>query len=241
MRYGFDLKPRQARRITLQAISEQTTVWLEPHGWPDPEPLVTELVDADDVHWKLSFEPDPALTAARLVGRCVDGTFTLGEHRYQFSSYVIGVHPERMPSHVLIARPESLLVIQRRRFKRHSLKQSSAVRFTWLRGEETVSALGDLLNIGPEGLACSLPSDAVEGLLVGNPVQIEFHLPEAAQYFVLEAEIVSKTPASTPDRSVVGVCFLDGRRPEADQSLAQLREYLTTLLPAERLPLGGEG
>ncbi len=241
MQYGFDLNPRQARRITLQAIGERASVWLEPHGWPDPDPVLTEFLDADDAQWKLALEPDPTLTASRLVGRCVDGTFTVAEQRYQFSSYVIGVQPQRSPDQLLIARPESLLVVQRRRYKRHQLKKSSAVRMCWSMGEHTTAALGDLLNTGPEGMACSLPCDTVETLLVGNPVQIEFNLPEIARRFMLDAEVVGKTASSSPDRMVVGVCFVEGRRPEADQSLADLREHLTTLLTPEKLPFGGQG
>jgi hypothetical protein len=170
-----------------------------------------------------------------LIGTYCDAILELGENRYLFSTDVTRVEPSGpiiRGVRIYLTRPEVIQVAQRRRFRRIQLPQAAQVEIRW-KGEDGSGGggIGWLYNIGQEGLACRVDSALADRLWIGQEIKIGFSLrPAELEHYALDAVICNKTPAGTPDRTILGMQFLSGAGHEASGTMQEtLRRRLRAI------------
>ncbi len=256
MSYAIDLNPRQTTRIIEQALRHRAPVILEPRIFNDDESLrgqfeaslpagATNGRPASVVVTLLA--PTPAQAAIEpphitlqelnlLVGTCCDGIMSLGESRYLFDADVVRVEPcaePNMLARVYLTRPESLQVMQRRRFSRFRPARSTQVELRWQKDAQTLGgAIAWLCNISPDGLACRTERRIAEQLWIGDRITLEFTLAAGENnHFVLDATLCSKTPGGTDDKTILGLQFTcDPGNETLSRAVERLRVHLQNRL-----------
>ena len=224
MSYAIELNKRQSNRIIEQALRRQAEIMLETRTAAEDEPLVGEIEQDQACTLALSLQRDPGVLLDNLIGVYTDGHLSMGESRYLFSTHIIDVTPNGRFGRLIVARPETVLVVQRRRFWRAQLAESSQVRVSYDTPDGPEAVLGSLCNISPGGLAMKLDQHQAEGLLIGETVQAHFVLPELDRTFNFEAIVCSKTPAGSPEAIILGVQFTNVE--PTDQRVVALRNHL---------------
>jgi hypothetical protein len=159
-----------------------------------------------------------------LIGTCCHAAILLGENRYLFDSDIIEVtaFAGQEPVRMYLSRPEIVHVAQRRRFRRFQPAKSGRVELRWLSEADTItSTLGWLLNVSGDGLACRVEATVADQLLIDDHVQVEFRLSsDDTDNYVLDAILCAKTPASAPERIILGVQFITDQAHEASARAA---------------------
>jgi hypothetical protein len=256
--YAIDLTARQSSRVIEQALRHKAAVILEPRIFNAEEALRGHLeavlppggsalrpaalvvalttrclTDVSDL-------PQPVTVTLQelnlLVGTCCDGSLRLGDSRYLFDADVLRVeasHEPGMIARVYMTRPETLQVMQRRKFSRFRPARSTQVELRWQKDSDTMQgAIAWLCNISPDGLACRLDRRIAEQLWIGDRLSAEFTLaPGERNHYVIEAILCSKTPAGTDDKMILGLQYVTGPGSEETLSAANaLREHLQSRL-----------
>jgi hypothetical protein len=183
----------------------------------------------------LPADPNPL----SLTGAFCEVRLQLSGDLFQFTTCVLEVSADTPVRQMTLAVPESIQVTNRRRFERFQPPAATQVR-VWPDGQPA-PAIGMLLNVGLEGLACSLPGlDSGDNLLLGDTVRLLFDLPGCDESFELDGIVCNKTPSEEGHQLVVGFAFqevTDASR--AQQSHQRLRNTLWMYLlgdpPAEEL------
>lgn len=173
-----------------------------------------------------------------LIGTYCDAVLELGQNRYLFSTDVVcvelgsklanGVYGE---IHILLARPETIQVAQRRRFRRIQLPQSSQIEIRWTNDDgSSGGGVGWLYNIGQDGIACRTDTLLADRLWIGQEVSLDFSLrPGEPEHYRVDAVLCSKTPAGSADRTILGLQFAVG---PGHESSDPVRESLQRRLRA---------
>jgi hypothetical protein len=208
MKYAVDLSERQSARTLEQAVRHRAMIIVEPRVWLDMEGIKGRIIDLDDADAIIEITEDPLTALDVIVGTYCDGSVLLGRDQYLFSTNITSVGIEGKHWHVRLARPIRLQVQQRRRYWRVELAQSSKVE---LRHGEPARAIGAgmLCNISGEGLACLVDVPLAEQIGIGDTVYTSFSLPDSDRTFELAGILCNKTPASQPDRTIIGMQFLE--------------------------------
>ena len=171
-----------------------------------------------------------------LVGTYCDATIHLGEHRYLFCSDVTWVErgaPGERGVRLVLSRPATLQVVQRRRFRRLKVAKSAQIEMRWLSDDKVPGGgVGWLCNICAEGLACRIEQRVAEQLWIGEKLRVSFALePGGAERFDLDAVLCNKIPAGTEGKIILGLQFLADAEHESSAAVARLlrrrliREY----------------
>lgn len=259
MAYAIDLNPRQSARTLEQAIRHQATVLLEPRiwtagsavhcqleSWPAMSPtgrrmqaaplVMTTVVTAGDSSAADVPEPRAAFLAferySELVGTYCDAVVELGENRYLLSSDITRVEPAGpggAGARLYLSRPETIQVMQRRRFKRVQLPQAAQVEIRWLNEDGTGGGgVGWLYNVSADGMACRTDSVLAERLWIGQELKLDFALrPGEPEHYLVDAVLCSKTSAGMPDRTILGLQFVsDGDHAASTAARDALRRRL---------------
>jgi len=240
MSYAIDLSPRQSSRTLEQAVRHQAKVLLEPRIWddvapltctieppPPPDPNRTETGRLIALLCELNqTDNDSLLRAAaqsragdildafhRLVGTYCDLAIQIGEHVFLASADVVKIDvppPQSDALHLYLSAPTTLQVVQRRRYRRIQLAESSRV---WLRtGAGTDSSnedIGWLCNISSEGLACRVDAVTANRIWIGDRLNVVFTLtPTDTQRFAFDAIVCNKTPAGSEGKMILGLQFV---------------------------------
>lgn len=254
--YAIDLNPRQAVRTLEQAIRHQAEVVLVPRAGADNEPIICRAESLEEVrlsngrHRCLLVIPRAGRPAANdgevaaqaadsraeryaaLITTYCDVTIRLGVYRYLFSSDVVGLKgPTKAGDEVglYLARPMTLQVAQRRRFRRFLLRQSSPVQLYWINDDQSLgSGVAWLYNLGPNGLACRTEARVADQLWIGAQLKLEFSLtPNDPRRFALDASLCNKTAAGSRAKMILGLQFLTGPGHESSAQAAEsLRQHL---------------
>ncbi len=224
MSFAIELNKRQSTRTIEQALRRQVETTLEPRVEGGGEPLVGMLAQDRSELFTFDLARDPGRLLDRLVGAYCEGHFQLGESRYLFSTYVIDTVSGGRFGRLVVQRPETILVVQRRRFWRTRFAESSDVRpnFQVDGHEETV--LGALCNVSPEGLAMRLSDRFADGMLIGDKMRAGFELPGLDYTFEFDAILCNKTPAGSPGALILGLQF--SGLEEAEEQMILLRNHL---------------
>jgi len=226
MRFAYELNPRQSSRVFEQAVRSGVTIRLDPHYSSGLEPFAVQLIDEDKSTLTFRILDEQAGAAEGLVpGMYCQGQFSLGGVVYLFSTYIIDF--DEHAGWICTARPETIQILERRKFVRTRLASSSPVLLRW--PERDKHAIADLLNIGGEGMAFRVPRRLADELLIGENIELEFDLPGLKRHFRFMAIICNKTPASSEEKVIIGVQF---RIPEDDSETSEALEELRRFLVA---------
>lgn len=224
MSFAIELNERQSNRILEQATRRQAEVLLETRLGAESGPLVGELVPDHTSTIGLKLRNEPAVLLDNLIGVYAEGHIQMGECRYLFSTHVIDVVPSDRHGKMILARPQVIMVLQRRRFWRTQYADSSDVEIVYDTGANQEMVLGALCNISPGGMAVRLKASLAEGMLIGETVKTQFELPSLNHLFKFDAVLCNKTPGGNAEAVILGLQFAKPERSE--RCLALLRSYL---------------
>lgn len=222
----LDLTRRQIARVLEQAIRAHCGVEIETRTRPDDRPICGTLHDRRENVLRVDV-PEQAVDQPleRLIAAFCDVRMTVAGELYLFTTCVIEVTDETVPRRMLLAVPDAMQVANRRKFLRRSFAQDAEVRIVAEEFDEPLRTT--LSDISGDGLACHGPRVALDTLLVGDGVLLEFDLPGCAEHFHLAATVCSKTPADGRDSLIIGLEFnvVPGDT-EARDAIDRLRELL---------------
>lgn len=227
MRYGIDLNARQAGRVFEQAIRTQATILLEPSVWGYFDGLKGFIGSGDERTLMVEITESPPQPLEGVRGLYCDVEMVVGGHRYMFCSDIVEVVAVGGRESLVLSRPETLQVAQRRQFWRTALAEPSLVSLV-VPGREDEPYVASLYNISQDGMACRADGSAADGVMIGDEVRTVFDLPRCSQRFDLRAVVCNKTPSADPEKMILGLQFVrePGDRP-AQESLSALGRFLT--------------
>lgn len=141
-------------------------------------------------------------------GAFCDATLSIDEGLYVFASRVINIcSNDGGCVHLELTRPESLRLIQRRRFVRARLSTSTAVHIEPVADNAFEPFDANLLNLAEEGLAARTEVALADRLSVDQTVRIRFRSDASANAFDLRAILRRKTAAGDRGQVILGLTF----------------------------------
>jgi len=220
MRFLFDLGLSQSNRVIEQAVRCRAKITLEPRSWPDHEALPVVVLGSDERLLRVETVAEHDLPLESLVGVHLDAQMTLGQTLYLFDSHLAEIDYDRTKAVLLLDRPKTLQVTQRRRFQRKALRPTCQVRLDPKPGGNGGPVSGELLNLSPDGMACRLVEEAAEPIPVGQRLHVAFCLQDAEPGFEFDAVLTNKSHAGSEGNFILGLAFRAGpkdRRAKAER------------------------
>ena len=231
MQLAIDLTPRQAARVLEQALRAQAELEVEPRNLPDGGPMPAKLLgrEGELIAVQIS-DTQRGLPVSVLIGAFCEVQMVLSRELYMFSTCILDAAEDAEPPRVLMISPEAIQVANRRQFERTNVTVASQVR-VWTAAEET-PAVGLLANVSADGLACNLPTMALDAMLaLGDSVRVSFELAGFDESFELPAILCNK--ALTHDRQQLCLGLQFDVRPDdpvALHTLLRVRGVLFQLM-----------
>jgi len=226
VKYAIDLSPRQAARVFEQGVRSHATILLEPSVWGYFDGLKGFVASGDPNTLMVEITEPPPQPLEGVRGLYCDVEMLLGGHRYMFCADIIDVRQLSDRPTLVLSRPNTLQVAQRRRFRRAGLAEPSAVHLVPPNGQANAQ-VALLFNISPEGMACRATRETADAVLIGDVVSVAFELPGCSHHFELCATVCNKTPAATDERIILGMQFLrDAPDAPTAEALQRLEAFL---------------
>ncbi len=207
--YSFPLGQRQALRTVELAVRAQARVTLAPKI-DDGLRLGAAIVSGTSESIWVQLDDSAHHPLPRLQTVCCDGELDVGGARYIFSTNVLSVVDEEGAIRLELIRPGELHVVQRRRFGRAVVHDSSPVRVLRRNSgsEAPWHCEARMMNLSVGGLACLANRADVDEVAVGDHVHVEFYVAGETEAFEFPAVVQNKTPAAHANSIVLG-CQLD--------------------------------
>ena len=166
------------------------------------------LVDVDGGTIRLRLERFDESVRTLCAGRPPTVAFEANATRYIFESTGAIQWIDTESGFILLPKPSSLTLADRRRSERRRLKQRATVSLQM--GEESGAwtSQGAMLNLSPEGIACRIAREDASRMEVGSVVLVRYGLEEAGQSFEWSARVMNITEGGTAGRTVVGLEFI---------------------------------
>lgn len=205
--FAIDIDRAHSQRVIEHALRAglEVSIWPNVHG--DERPLIGPLVGYTEPGLVMQAAGDVPKDRLPLVSEYCEAGFRIEDARFMFTTNVLEVARAPGGYRLEIARPESLQVLQRRRYQRRDLHENSTVSLSPLQGGSRDPVEAALLNIGPGGLACRSALNAADRFVVGAPVRVRFALPNHDGEFRLDGRVRSKTRAAQSDHLILSVEF----------------------------------
>ena len=166
-------------------------------------PCHIRMVLESNVHGVDAFAPDDRLRIRVAVS---SGCF-------EFETNIVEVNRSAAGrSELRLQFPEKMQCLRRRQFRRAMVRPSTAV--TLVRPGRTDAYRADMLNISADGFACRLGARDAEMLRTGERLSTTFHLDTDDELFTLDAELKGKTPAGSPERTILRLQFISESMPD---------------------------
>ena len=221
----IDLTQRQAARVLAQAL--RTRVRLEIESRSREGTISGSLASAENSTLCVELHDHGVDTPlAGQIGSFCDVRAVLSGHLYLFSTCIVDVLESTVPQRLLLAVPDTMQIVNRRRFDR-TIPQEHIPLHMWPGGSQH-PFVGTLTDIGPAGLGCQMPRRDLEHLLlIDDEVRVRFQLPAGGESFDLEAIVCVKSPSGDSEHLNVGLEFCP---PRSDQPDYGVMERLRALL-----------
>jgi c-di-GMP-binding flagellar brake protein YcgR len=226
--FTYEIDPRRARRLLEVAVRRKARVSVTTRHTPEILLNGTIASGTPESLW-IELEALPKRTVTGLQSMCCEVVLELDGTRYLFETNALALIEDAAERRLELARPETLHVLQRRRFCRASVHESSPVHLVRLAaaGVEPWSGSVSLLNVSPVGVACLARQDDADATYIGDVLQVTFELPTEDEPFVLEGTVRSKTPSRDAGQVLLGLEFHHGEDGE------QFRRLQSALAPGD--------
>lgn len=216
VQYAYLISTKQSNRIILQAAKMHVNCWVEPICSEGPALLgmCTTIEDANDKTITLSSEQIPS--EFHLVPtQYYQLIFSVADERYLAISDLQN-HRKKDDSektYLIFTRPNTLQVMQRRRY--HRIKPSVAipVYISWKDQEELGEsykspAFGQIIELSTHGMSIKTAQSLDNHIFIGDTIYIRFNLhPHEPTYFT-PATICHKQLDEFKSELTVGVQFI---------------------------------
>ncbi|MCH8147726.1 MAG: hypothetical protein IH987_06975 [Planctomycetes bacterium] len=219
----YDLDTTASSAVFEQAVELRTNVRIFADHDLSVVLIEGPLSDVTDEHLRIAVTHKNTSSLAVNVLSVLKGEFTLGEVTYVFDVMSLDEFPGSADQTVLIPRPASVAVSERRRTRRRQFHDAGDLTLTPIGCDSTAPIPAALLNVSPDGLACLVPESTLEFIPSDGRLVISLALAENGQVVELTGQMVSRTEAGTPGHLVVGLEF-DKRGQTQQRSL--LRQAL---------------
>lgn len=223
MKSSYRLDATASDRVIENAIHTHAQIVLEFSDHPQ-QTVNGFLISGDEKALLMEITGKPAVAPQGLVHASCCATL-YSDHRYSFPTEIPAAPAWGNTRSVVLARPTILTVLERRRYVRAKLAPSCHVNLEWMQSGACFLKTAVLLNISVDGLACRLSTRDAASLPVGQPVLVQFELPESSRPFKLQAETCNRTPTDD-DHVIIGMQFADSSRHQAQRDA--LSRVLTT-------------
>ena len=227
----LELGSRESQRVLEQACRAGARATIVPQTGHQPTLLGTLATLTAESLWLDMDRTSPASDAAR-QSACCDVTLGFRESRYLFATNVVSTVQAEGESRLEVARPDTVCLLQRRRFWRARLAESTGVRLRRVAdGDDGVNGpawdcRASMLNVSPDGLACLVTRRDADATVVGQRLHVEFALSAVQGSFVMNARLKAKTPAGTDGAIVLGLQLEPAAGSEQRRRLARALERL---------------
>lgn len=226
----LDLTARQCARVIEQALRQQCAIEIEPRTWPQGSILRGAIAARERTVVRVDLaDGEMQFPLGNLVGAFCDVRMILSGQMYHFSTCIVDVLDMTTPRRLLLATPECIQVANRRRFIRQA--PDSSVMVSIRVDEPGATHVGELANIGPDGLACRVNREEVDPvLMIGDSVRLVFEIPGDDESYDLFAAVCNKGACDDRAQLVVGFEF-DHQDPNTRSTLQRLRAVLFNAAP----------
>lgn len=220
----IDLNVRQSMRILQQARRTGACVTISAlSGGPELRGHISSVSDGT-----LEIVVAGSIPASHGLGpgSPCDAMFTVSSECHGFETVIRLAESKAGRTRVVLRRPDSVWVRQRRRFWRTAVRESSTVDLTF--AGETSSFGGTMFNISPDGLACRVDRVNADPLKVGDQLTARFVLDGEEESFSLVTELRGKTPAAGSEQTILRLQFVPWEISEQNRIRIHRATCLTT-------------
>ncbi|MGE3181657.1 MAG: PilZ domain-containing protein [Phycisphaerae bacterium] len=221
----LDLTEPQAARVMEQAIRSGARIELDMRPLESGRPFTGFIREREKTLLRIQLDSGQAVIGQEYVGAFCDVQMMLSGELYQFSSCVIDI-TDYGRSELVIATPQAIQVMNRRRFVRKAPNEGLTIQLFPPKAEAAFQTT--LTNISVTGLSVrGHRGDLDDVLFVGDEVRINIDLPEIGESFELPAVICTKTLDSDRTNMLVGLEFFEVNATEDElATLTRLRAHL---------------
>ncbi|MCP4250467.1 MAG: hypothetical protein GY778_25775 [bacterium] len=220
--FAYQLDGRISQRVLEQAVRRGAALTLTPSD-PGFHPWQGRIhSDTAESLW-VEVDPNGSGSAPGWPSVCCDAELDLESTRYIFASNVLAEVVDADGRRLEIARPKQLQVVQRRRFWRAQLQESSPVLLDRLPGAngDAWSFMASMMNVSVDGLACLADRADADEIDVGERLRLIFQAAGNRESFVFDAVLRNKTLGGSEGQLVLGFQFEPGGDLEQSERLQQ--------------------
>ena len=204
MKTTIRLDQNATRTAIEQSIRNNAQIILDTPASPQTT-INGFLISGDEKTLLMEITGKPAVDPNSLVNAHAEAQL-YAEQRYHFSAQIAACPKWGDTQALALLRPDTIQVVDRRRFWRAKLAPSSRVSLEWTHCGSKQKHVAVLLNISVDGLACRLDDLGASAVEISDTLHATFNLPGENTPFELEAVVHNKMPAS-PGCTILGLQF----------------------------------
>lgn len=238
--YAFDLNERQSNRVLEQAARARAQVYLEVSDAQEQGPLTGCITKANDV-LTIQLDEESESQHRPICGQYYQVVMGIHHQRYMMVCSVVELEFRQSGAMLILARPKTVQVLQRRKFYRLQPGQMVPVYVTWKDSDGTMHSaptLGQLQDIHPEGMGVKLPMELDQDLFIGEIVHIRFSINAREPDFEIVATICHKKVRKERNELFIGLQFELDHSEESQRFSQRLQQVLSVSIPFDRKKAG---
>ncbi len=207
MNYAIELNSDQSERILKGACGIQQPVQVQPRAWPDGDALRGHLQHYDGDTVAAQVQPTQPCDPDRLLNTYCHVLLSRDDGDYFFDCHVVAARQNGGGVELILARPQTIAVTQRRQSGRSFPARASAVQISRQTDGDLHCCEGRLYNLGEDGLACKLTKDHATPVALGQTWCLCFQIPDHDHVFKIDAAVRRILPSSSAQDVILGFEF----------------------------------
>lgn len=207
-----------AADILHQAVARRAPVQMEIIRDQTKTVCRGELIGCKDSVLSILVQCTNDTSIESLSGETCKIFFEVSGNRYVFQSRLTELSTDSSSKTIVVQKPETVCLVERRRTLRRRLRQCTYVHLRYTQGDTSWRCRATMLNASEHGLACRLERQDVRSLAIGQSLQVVFQLGSHSQPFRLTASVINITNGGSEEQSVLGIEFEKGHQLDAQRS-----------------------
>jgi len=239
--YAFDLTNRQSSRVLEQAARARSQVYLEPADAAEGVTLSGWLIEATSEVLVIHLAPEHSSDRKPICGQYYQAIISVHQNRYLASTSIVELEARQEGPVLIVSRPSTVQVLQRRKYERMRLGQSVPICLAWKDpdgGMHSTPAMGQIQDIHLEGMGMKLPLEVEPHLFIGEIVHVRFSLNARQPDFDVAATICHKHIDAKRAQVIVGLQFELDASSQARQFQKRLGEALNAAVSQNKPEAG---